>query len=404
MAKKKSKKSSAPKASAKSKAAKSRSGASGVGPMVHYTPEKHPSHIGAAAHIRKRSSSQVCGLSKNQLLDIYRYLFETRRLEEHLVALYRQSQVIGGVYRSLGQEATAVGCTYALRDGDIIQPLIRDMGATLVHGCSPLAILRQYMARELGPSGGRDLNSHFSAPHLGLLGPVSMLGSMIPPLAGCLLAARMKGEKKVGMAFIGDGGSSTAAFYEGVNFAAVQKLPMIVVIEANHYAYSTPTSKQLPDGDLIRRAKGFGTPVTHVDGNDVLACYEAAQKARAYAAAGFGTSILVADTYRRKGHAEHDDQRYIDKAEPLDWQNHNDPVNRYEQFLLDGKHAGAADIEAINAEVNKALDADRDLAVSESFPDPATLKGGVFADGESPWPAPETWWRGGPRFREGAKS
>jgi len=353
----------------------------------------------AAGFVRARKPADNAGLNKAQLLEIYQYLFETRRLEEHLVALYRQNKVIGGVYRSLGQEGTAVGCAYAMRDGDFIQPLIRDLGAALVHGATPLSMLRQYMAKGTGPSGGRDLNTHFSDPYVGILGPVSMLGAMIPVLCGCLIAAKRKGESKVGMAFIGDGGSSTGAFYEAVNFAAVQKLPLIVVVEANHYAYSTPSTMQVPDGDLVRRAHGFGCAVSHIDGNDVLAAFEAARDARKRAVTGEGPTIIVADTYRRRGHAEHDNQKYVPDGEVDDWASNNDPMERYVTWLLAGKHGAQAQMDAVKQDIEKALDADRDQAVNEPFPDVNTIEQGVFDDGSSPWPAASTWFRGGPTHR-----
>lgn len=362
---------------------------------------EHPPRTAETA-IRAREITDTAGLSRAQLHDIYRLLYETRRLEEHLVALARQGQVVGGVYRSLGQEAAAVGCTYGLGDGDIIQPLIRDLGSLLVHGVMPLALFRQYMARETGPSGGRDLNVHFSNPGVGMLGPVSMLGAMVPVIAGCLLAAQLQGREQVGMAFVGDGGSSTGAFYEGLNFAAVRRLPLIVVLEANQYAYSTPTTSQAPDGDLVRRASGFGCTVAYLDGNDVLACYEAARDARQRALSGAGPTVIVAETYRRKGHAEHDNQQYVDPAEIEAWATGNDPVDRYLAFLEQGGHAQGTELEAIRNRIDDELDAARDQAVSEPFPDAATVTHAVFADDTSPQPPTETWFRGGQNLRGGA--
>lgn len=363
-------------------------------------PLRHTLPGDAKGFIRARALKDHAGLSKAQLVELYRLLFETRRLEEHLVALYRQSKVVGGVYRSLGQEATAVGCAYAMRNGDLVQPLIRDLGAALTHGCTPLAMLRQYMAKATGPSGGRDLNQHFSDPQVGILGPVSMLGAMVPVITGCLLAARMRGQSTAGLCFIGDGGSSTGAFYEGFNFAAVQKLPLVVVIEANHYAYSTPTAQQVPDGDLVRRAQGFGVPVYHIDGNDVLACYEATRDARAQGLAGEGPSLVVANTYRRRGHAEHDNQAYVPEGEVDDWSEHNDPLQRYVDFLVRGKHALESELEAVRKRVEAELNEARDIAVNDPLPDPSTVTHGVFADGTRPWPGSDTWFRGGPPHRE----
>lgn len=359
----------------------------------------------AASFVRERPAKDTAGLDQAQLLELYEYLLLTRRTEEHLVALYRQNQVIGGVYRSLGQEATAVGCTYALAPRDLVSPLIRDLGAMITHGVLPIALLRQYMAKATGPSAGRDLNAHFSSPQHGLLGPVSMLGAMIPVMTGCLLAARMQGEHdRAGLAFIGDGGSSTGAYYEGLNFAVVRKLPLISVIESNHYAYSTPTEMNVADGDLVRRARGFGCTVVHLDGNDVLACYEATRDARARAIEGVGPTVLVVETYRRKGHAEHDAQKYVPEAEPKDWADHNDPVTRYERFLVQGKHATQSQLDAVRTTVDAQLDAAREQAVAEPLPDPATQEPGVWAHESSPLPPVETWMSQGPRHRPLARN
>src|SRR6185503_15365009 len=199
-------------------------------------------------------------LKPDQLLELYRYLKLTRLVEERLVNLYRQKKVVGGVFRSLGQEATAVGTAYALQPTDFITPLIRDLGAVLVKGIRPREIFAQYMAKAWGPSGGRDLNIHFGNMEKGFVGPISHLGDMIPVMTGVLLAARMQKKPIVAIAYIGDGGMSTGAFHEGINFAAVQKLPLIVVAEYNHYAYSTPTALQTAVKNLAEKAAGYGIP------------------------------------------------------------------------------------------------------------------------------------------------
>src|SRR6476659_9584276 len=175
-------------------------------------------------------------LKPPQMLELYRYLKLTRLVEERIVNLYRQTKVVGGVFRSLGQEATAVGSAYALRPDDFITPIIRDLGSVFVKGIRPRQIFAQYMAKAWGPSGGKDLNVHFGDMEKGFLGPISHLGDMIPVMTGILLAARMHKKDIVGLAYIGDGGASTGAFYEGMNFAAVQKLPLVVIVESNHYA------------------------------------------------------------------------------------------------------------------------------------------------------------------------
>jgi TPP-dependent pyruvate/acetoin dehydrogenase alpha subunit len=218
------------------------------------------------------SCSTETTLKPEQHLDLYRYLKLTRLVEERLVNLYRQTKVVGGVFRSLGQEATAVGSAYALQPQDFVTPLIRDLGAVLVKGIRPRDIFAQYMAKAWGPSGGKDLNIHFGDMQKGFIGPISHLGDMIPVMTGILLGARMQKKKFVAVAYIGDGGMSTGAFHEGLNFAAVQRLPLIVIAEHNHYAYSTPTSLQTAVRDLAEKAAGYGIPAHIVDGNDVVEC------------------------------------------------------------------------------------------------------------------------------------
>src|SRR5689334_7971539 len=272
-------------------------------------------------------------LKPEQHLELYRYLKLTRLVEERLVNLYRQTKVVGGVFRSLGQEATAVGTAYALQPQDFITPLIRDLGAVLVKGIRPREIFAQYMAKAWGPSGGRDLNIHFGDMQKGFIGPISHLGDMIPVMSGILLGARMQKKNIVGVAYIGDGGMSTGAFHEGLNFAAVQRLPLIVIAEFNHYAYSTPTNQQTAVRDLAEKATGYGIPAYIVDGNDIIASYEVTKRAAEFARRGGGPVLIEAKTYRRKGHAELDDQRYVPPGEIEWWQKHNDPIDRYERYL-----------------------------------------------------------------------
>jgi pyruvate dehydrogenase E1 component alpha subunit/2-oxoisovalerate dehydrogenase E1 component alpha subunit len=307
-------------------------------------------------------------LNSNQLLELYRYLKLTRLVEERLVNLYRQTKVVGGVFRSLGQEATAVGTAYALQSHDFITPLIRDLGAVLVKGIRPRDIFAQYMAKAWGPSGGRDLNIHFGDMEKGFIGPISHLGDMIPVMTGLLLGARMQKKNFVAVAYIGDGGMSTGAFHEGLNFAAVQRLPLIVVAEYNHYAYSTPTSLQTACRDLAEKAAGYGIPAHIVDGNDVVGCYEVTKHAAEFARGGGGAVLIEAKTYRRKGHAEHDDQRYVAEGEIQWWETHNDPIDRFEKYLLGRKIATKEELDEIVADVVREID--EDCAWAESSPMP----------------------------------
>src|SRR6476646_8514877 len=317
-------------------------------------------------------------LKPEQLLELYRYLKLTRLVEERLVNLYRQTKVVGGVFRSLGQEATAVGTAYALQPHDFITPLIRDLGAVLVKGIKPREIFAQYMAKAWGPSGGRDLNIHFGDMDKGFIGPISHLGDMIPVMTGVLLGGRMQKQKFVAVAYIGDGGMSTGAFHEGLNFAAVQRLPLIVVAEYNHYAYSTPTNLQTAVKDLAEKAAGYGIPAYIVDGNDVIACYEVTKAAADYARRGGGAVLIEAKTYRRKGHAEHDDQRYIPPGEIEWWEKNNDPIDRFEKYLLDCNLASKEKLEAITADIVRLIDEDCAWAESSPMPEPEQAAFGVF--------------------------
>src|ERR1041384_4631609 len=316
-------------------------------------------------------------LKPPQLLELYRYLKLTRLVEERLVNLYRQTKVVGGVFRSLGQEATAVGSAYALEQRDFITPLIRDLGAVLVKGIRPRDIFAQYMAKAWGPSGGGDLNIHFGDLAKGFLGPISHLGDMIPVLTGIALAGRMQNKNIVAVAYIGDGGMSTGAFHEGLNFAAVQRLPLIVVAEYNWYAYSTPTQLQTAVENLADKAAGYGIPSHIVDGNDIIACYEVMRQAAEFARGGGGAVLIEAKTYRRKGHAEHDDQRYIEPGELEFWER-RDPVARYERHLIEQTIATREQLDEIVADVRREIDEDVAWAESSPLPDAEQAAHNVF--------------------------
>src|SRR5207248_2945996 len=316
-------------------------------------------------------------LTPQQMLELYRYLMLTRLVEERLVNLYRQTKVVGGVFRSLGQEATAVGTAYALAPQDFITPLIRDLGAVLVKGIRPRDIFAQYMAKAWGPSGGRDLNIHFGDLDKGFIGPISHLGDMIPVMTGIALAGRMQQRDLVAVAYIGDGGMSTGAFHEGLNFAAVQRLPLIVIAEYNWYAYSTPTQLQTAVENLADKAAGYGIPGHIVDGNDVIACYEVTKQAAEFARGGGGAVLIEAKTYRRKGHAEHDDQRYIEPGELEFWER-RDPVTRYERHLIEHEIATREQLDEIVADVKREIDEDVAWAESSPMPDAEQAARNVF--------------------------
>jgi pyruvate dehydrogenase E1 component alpha subunit/2-oxoisovalerate dehydrogenase E1 component alpha subunit len=281
--------------------------------------------------------------------------------------------------------AAAYALDYAL--GDVVQPLIRNMGSILVAGAKPADIIKQYMAKGDSPTRGRELNIHFGHPARdGFIGQISMLGDMIPVMAGIALAGRMQKRNIVALAFIGDGASSTGAFYEGMNFATVQKLPLVVVLENNGYAYSTPTSKQSAVKTLADKAHAFGCASETVDGNDVLATYAAARRAVERARAGEGVTLIEAKTFRVKGHAEHDNQSYVPQALIEEW-SAKDPLVRFETTLIDAGLATTVDFETIQSRVRREVDAATDEAERSPMPRPEEAALGLFA-GDGYWEAP----------------
>lgn len=330
------------------------------------------------------------GLGRPQLHELYYFMRLTRALEERLVNLYRQTKVVGGLFRSLGQEADAVGSAYALERGDILSPLIRNLGSMLVMGATPVEVLRQYMAKATSPTRGRELNIHFNDLERGFLGQISHLGDMVPVMAGVTLTFRMRGEARVGMVYVGDGAMSTGAFHEGINVAAVQRLPLVIVAENNGYAYSTPTSRQTAVSALVEKAAGYGIPGIQADGNDVLATYAASREAVDRARGGGGPTLVELVTYRRKGHAEHDNQSYVPPGELARWEA-LDPIDRYVTRLRDSGWATAGELAALDARIDAELDAAVAQVEPEPTPDAGGALDGVLAD---PPAAPREWYRG----------
>jgi TPP-dependent pyruvate/acetoin dehydrogenase alpha subunit len=333
-------------------------------------------------------------LTRPQLLELYYWMRLTRSLEERLVNLYRQTKVVGGLFRSLGQEACAVGSAYALRREDVLSPLIRNLGSMLVKGATPVEVLKQYMAKGDSPTRGRELNIHFGdVEDRNFIGQISHLGDMVPVMAGVTLSFRLRRQPRVGLVYVGDGATSTGAFHEGINFAAVQRCPLVVIVENNRYAYSTPTTKQCAAERLVDKAAGYGIPGVRADGNDVLEVYRTTREAVDRARRGEGTSLLELMTYRRKGHAEHDNQSYVPAGEIDRWARENDPLDRYVVRLTE-EGVPAPELEAIDRRVAEEIDRATDEAEQAPLPEPLDCLTGVYAD---PPVMPALWYREGVR-------
>ncbi|MGH7656008.1 MAG: thiamine pyrophosphate-dependent dehydrogenase E1 component subunit alpha [Gemmatimonadaceae bacterium] len=340
---------------------------------------------------RSSAASAVAGkLTLEQKLALYGWMRLTRTLEERLVNLHRQNKLVGGVFRSLGQEADAVGSAFALEEHDVVSSLTRNLGSLLVKGATPVEVLRQHIATADSPSRGRDLGLHFADVNRGFIGHISPLGDMVAVMAGVTLSFRIRGEPRVGLVYVGEGATSTGAFHEGINFAAVQKCPLVVVAENNGYAYSTPVAKQSAARQFVDKAAGYGAAGDRADGNDVLAVYDVTKRAVDRARAGGGVTLIELVTYRRRGHAEHDNQAYVPAGEVERWATENDPIDRFVRVLIDREKVEPAEIAAIDARVQSEVDAATDEALASPQPSGPDALSGLFA---SPSRVEPHWYR-----------
>ena len=238
---------------------------------------------------------------------MYYYMRLAREVEMRAMNLYRQGRLVEPLYTGVGHEALAVGSAWSLEDDDVIAPMHRDMAVRFVRGMTPKEVYAQYMGRITGPSRGKDGNHHLGSADLRMIGLVSHLGVLIPTAVGVGLASKVTRKGYVALTYIGDGGASIGDFHEGLNLAAVRKLPVVLIVENNQFAYSTPVSVQYACKRLVDRAIGYGIPGELVDGNDVTAVYQVCKRAVDRARSGDGPTLIEAVTIRVRGHSEHDD-------------------------------------------------------------------------------------------------
>jgi TPP-dependent pyruvate/acetoin dehydrogenase alpha subunit len=320
-------------------------------------------------------------LDKQQCIEVYRYMVLNRRMEQALENLYKQGKVVGGVYFGLGQEACSCASAYALGKDDWFAPMIRNQGSLLVRGFRARDTMMQYMAKADSPTGGRDGTSHFGDIYKrNMVSPISMLGDLIPVLAGVALGARLQGRNLAVMTYIGDGGQSTGVTYEGINFAAVQDLGLVLIVESNLWAYSTPSNMQYRIEDLAERAIGYGIPGVIVDGTDACQVYDASRDAVERAHRGEGPTMIEAKMMRMKGHAIHDGADYVPKK-MLEYWKKRDPIARFENYLVKVKKwLTPKDHEQLIAGVESELEKEREFAVNSPMPAPETAMGGVYCE------------------------
>jgi pyruvate dehydrogenase E1 component alpha subunit/2-oxoisovalerate dehydrogenase E1 component alpha subunit len=320
-------------------------------------------------------------LNRQQHIEIYRWMLLNRKMEAVLENLYKQGKVVGGVYFGLGQEACSCASAYALGKEDWLGPLIRNQGSILVRGFSPRDIMMQYMAKAGSPTGGRDASSHFGdIRDRNVVSPISTLGDLIPVLAGVALGARLQGRNIAVMTYIGDGGQSTGVTYEGLNFAAVQDLGLVLFVESNVWAYSTPSDMQFRPKDLAERAIAYGIPGVIVDGTDACQVYDSAHEACQRSRRGEGPTLIEAKMMRMKGHAIHDAAEYV--PQPLfEYWRKRDPIARFENYLVKVKKwLTPTENRELIAGVDQQLESDREFAVASAMPEPESAAGGVYCE------------------------
>jgi TPP-dependent pyruvate/acetoin dehydrogenase alpha subunit len=318
---------------------------------------------------------------------LLRAMLLMRGIEERAMSLYRQGKVPGSFYDGFGQEAVSAGAAFAMAPEDRLCILHRDLAAHLIRGVSPVRILSQYMGRAAGITHGRDGNVHFGDRRLGCVGMVSMLPDMMLVATGMAMAFKLRGELRCALTWFGDGSTSRGDFHEAMNWAGVQRLPVVFVLENNQYAYSTPLDKQFAV-DPVERAAAYGFTGVTVDGNDVEAMFETTLQARERAVAGEGPTLIEAVTMRMHGHAAHDDMKYVPKEQVEEWRR-RDPVDRQERRLRDL----GVDVDALRAEVAAEIDAAATEALAGPMPAADDVLDGVFCvgeaeplgDGQAPW-------------------
>ncbi|GAC1402906.1 MAG: pyruvate dehydrogenase (acetyl-transferring) E1 component subunit alpha [Ktedonobacteraceae bacterium] len=317
-------------------------------------------------------------MNTETLIQIYYFMRLTRVMEDRIRTLFLQGKVVGGVYTAQGHEATTVGAAMTLRHDDCIVPQHRDLGMHLVRGSSPRAVMCQWLARGNSPTLGRDGQMHIGDMHHGIVPMISMLGESLPVACGVALTMKMRKRSTVVLAACGDGATNTGAFHEALNFASIQKVPMVLVIENNGYAYSTSVAKQCAIQHLSDRAQAYGIPGESVDGNDVLAVIDAVQRAVEHARYGKGPAIVECKTFRVRGHSEADKADYVPQELRNEWLA-KDPIQRFEAYLQRQQLLTADKKAEIEARVKAIVDDAVQFAEHSPTPDPTTVAEYVFA-------------------------
>src|SRR3954449_9070860 len=317
-------------------------------------------------------------LSSEQLLEMFYWLKLIRAFDLRLSTLVKQGKVRSGVYTGIGQEAIIVGTCFGLRTEDFICPLHRDLGAFLMKGVDARTMMSQMFAKTTGLSKGRDSALHSGVTELGIFGNTSMLGANLPVAAGLGLTFKMEKRDNVVVAYFGEGASNTGDFNEALNFAGVQQLPVVFICENNQYAYSVPLEKSMAIDDVAIRAESYGFDGVAINGNDVLAVYQASLGAIARARAGDGPTLIECKTYRWHGHSEHDKAFYRTDEELAMWKS-RDPIPTFTTYLR-ARHVLDDDkLKDTEARVKAAIDEALEFAMNAPDPDPSQATTDLYA-------------------------
>jgi TPP-dependent pyruvate/acetoin dehydrogenase alpha subunit len=327
------------------------------------------------------SDVKDAGLDREDLLTIYRNMILTRGVEERGHILYRQGKIPGSFYTGRGNEGSAVGVAMAMRAEDVGTPLHRDMGVHITRGVEPWRIFAQFMGLVDGPTKGKDGNVHMADANLGLIAMVSHLPAMLPVAVGCALAFRIREEKRVAVAWSGEGAMARGDAHEGMNLAGVRKLPVVFICDNNQWAYSTPTHLGYATEHVADRAAGYGFEGIVVDGTDELAVHREAKRAIEKAREGGGPTLIECVTLRMEGHAVHDDAFYVPKQMFEEWAK-SDPIERFRTWLRDNASMTDEEEDEITVGVKKVLNDALKRAEDSPLPDPASLLEGVYATAE----------------------
>jgi TPP-dependent pyruvate/acetoin dehydrogenase alpha subunit len=319
------------------------------------------------------------GWKPDDLLKLYYYMCLMREFEETILRLYQQGKIVGGAYSGRGNEATAVGSAFALEAKDYLFPMHRDMGAHFVKGQSVRNLMLQHLARGNSPSRGRDNTGHYTDLNLRIFGNISPLGAMVPVACGTALASKLRKEEAVALTYIGDGGANVGEVHEGLAMASVMKLPLILIIENNQYAYSTPISKQFIVEKLSDRAIGYGIPGVTVDGTDVLEVYRACKGAVERGRRGEGPTIIESVTMRMQGHAAHDTAWYVPKELLEKWKK-KDPIDRFEKLLTQEGLLTEKKKKEMLEEIQNTIDDAVKFAEESPYPPAEEAAEGVYAE------------------------